>query len=390
LIGAGALGSQIALTAARGGYGRWTIIDEDFLLPHNLARHALGAYHLGHAKADRVALEIHALLGPGAATAIVTDAIGPADENQQWPAVLTSMNLIIDASASVSVARWLTIDAQRDASAASCFLSPSGTDAVVLSEGERRTPRLDHLEMSYYWRLVSEDTLRGHLQEDSTVLSVGACRTPSAQIPQSHVLSLAALATEVLCEKPWPAEGQILVWRGSEEGIARHAFVGEPYVSGQLRDWTVVVRKPLLTAVESARGQAGACETGGILAGTWDRNRKIIYVVGHFDPPTDSKHEPTGFIRGTVGVHRTITQVEAATLGNLTYIGEWHTHPPGYVSAPSPDDKYLLRWVHGALQWSDAPALILIAGDDGFRLVLLDEGSRYSEFLIPSSSLNDS
>ena len=144
----------------------------------------------------------------------------------------------------------------------------------------------------------------------------------------------------------------------------------------------MLVRKPLLVDVKSARAKVGSVETGGILAGTWDRDRKIIYVAGHFDPPPDSKHEPTGFVRGTVGVFRTITQVENTTVGNLTYIGEWHTHPPGHISQPSSDDRKLLRWVHDALQWSDAPALVLIAGDDGFRIVLLDEGKQYSECLI--------
>jgi hypothetical protein len=52
-IGAGALGSQIALTAARGGIGQWTIIDPDHLLPHNLARHVLSKLEVGMLKAKR-------------------------------------------------------------------------------------------------------------------------------------------------------------------------------------------------------------------------------------------------------------------------------------------------------------------------------------------------
>ncbi len=386
LIGVGALGSQVALTAARMGYGRWTLVDEDFLLPHNLARHGLTASHLGQAKADAVAAEMRALLGPDAATAIVTDAIGPGDEGQQWPTVLTETDFIIDASASISVAHWLAIDAQRNAPASSCFLNPGGSDAVILSEGDARSPRLDHLEISYYWRLVVDNRLAGHLREDSSTLAVGACRSPTAQIPQTRILPLAALTTEALCDAPWPADGRIIIWRISEAGIARHTFAGETYASGQLRDWTVLVRKPLLDDVKASREKAGSVETGGILAGTWDRARKIIYVAGHFDPPPDSKHEATGFVRGTVGVFRTITEVENSTLSNLTYIGEWHTHPPGYISQPSSDDRKLLRWVRDALEWSDAPGLILVAGDDGFRIVLLDEGKQYSECVIPSCS----
>lgn len=118
------------------------------------------------------------------------------------------------------------------------------------------------------------------------------------------------------------------------------------------------------------------------MVGTWDRDRKIAYVVNHYDPPPDSIHEPTGFIRGTVGVYETIVDIHAKTADNLTYIGEWHTHPVGYGTQPSRDDERLLWWIHDALRWSDAPALILIVGDDGARLVLKDEADHYAEALV--------
>ena len=47
-MGAGALGSQVIITLARSGFGNWTIVDEDDLLPHNLARHALNGFYVGH------------------------------------------------------------------------------------------------------------------------------------------------------------------------------------------------------------------------------------------------------------------------------------------------------------------------------------------------------
>ena len=39
-VGLGALGSQVFMNLVRAGYGKWTLIDEDVLLPHNLARHS--------------------------------------------------------------------------------------------------------------------------------------------------------------------------------------------------------------------------------------------------------------------------------------------------------------------------------------------------------------
>ena len=40
-VGQGALGSQVVSNLIRTGFGSWTLIDYDVLLPHNLARHAL-------------------------------------------------------------------------------------------------------------------------------------------------------------------------------------------------------------------------------------------------------------------------------------------------------------------------------------------------------------
>lgn len=385
LLGAGAMGSQLAITACRGGYGQWIIVDDDFLLPHNLARHALGPEYLGHSKADALANDLNHMLGRGAAEPIHSNLLN-APDGGRWPGVLREVGQIIDASASVTVARWLACDSEREARAASCFLSPSGKDAVLIIEGANRSTRLDHLEMTYYRHLVSDIRLADHLSGGEIALYVGGCRSPSVKIPQTKVAAFAACAVETVCEQEWPEAGRVSVWRSRDnlQGIDYISIEGELYESCQIGDWTVWVRRALLIAASAARTQAAQFETGGILVGTWDRDRKIIYVVSHYDPPPDSKQEPDGFVRGMVGVYEAIADVHRRTAENLTYIGEWHTHPPGYGSKPSSDDRRLLRWVHDALQWSDAPALILIVGEDGYRFVLKDDATNYQEgFVTP-------
>ena len=47
LVGVGALGSQIHGNLSRMGWGRWSLIDGDTLLPHNVARHRLGENLVG-------------------------------------------------------------------------------------------------------------------------------------------------------------------------------------------------------------------------------------------------------------------------------------------------------------------------------------------------------
>lgn len=59
-------------------------------------------------------------------------------------------------------------------------------------------------------------------------------------------------------------------------------------------------------------------------------------------------------------MHETIESVQRRTAANLTYIGEWHTHPEGMGSRPSSDDAVLLRWIEKVLVFSDVPALMMI------------------------------
>ena len=64
-IGAGALGSQTILHLTRSGFGRWTVVDRDVLLPHNVVRHALSRVAVGREKAPAVAYIANDLVEDG-------------------------------------------------------------------------------------------------------------------------------------------------------------------------------------------------------------------------------------------------------------------------------------------------------------------------------------
>jgi integrative and conjugative element protein (TIGR02256 family) len=147
-----------------------------------------------------------------------------------------------------------------------------------------------------------------------------------------------------------------------------------------LGDWCVEVSESLLEGIWAARIAATENETGGIIVGSWDRAGKRVYIVGHFSPPPDSVSNPTTFVRGAKGVYRTLEALHATTVANLTYIGEWHTHPRHYQSYPSSDDRLLLRWIGQALMFSDVPPLMIIAGNDGVRIML---GSEQLNAILP-------
>jgi len=364
LIGAGALGSQLALCAARMGIGRWTVVDPDYLMPHNLGRHALQARHVGTAKADALAAEIRHLLGADSATSVVEaveDAAGSA---------LVNPDLVVDASAAVPVARWLALESGHAARTASVFLNPKGDDLVVLQEGVGRRPRLDQVEMSFHWLLATDTRLEGHFGPTVGGLHPsGGCRSPSRRIPQSRIGILAATSVERLFGTD-PADGLIEVWRLASDGMRAIRAIPPVYREVSIRGCAASISVGASEAMVAAWRRAGDQETGGILVGSWDRVRNAFYIVAALDAPPDSVSSRTGFVRGCVGVYETLDDIERLTAANLTYVGEWHSHPPGCGTAPSGDDRVLLEWISDVLAFSDVPACMAIVGDDGIRIVL--------------------
>src|SRR5258706_6478740 len=107
-IGAGALGSQIILNLAKQGFGIWTIVDEDRLLPHNFSRHGLTCWiYEAQDKSKALSTEIQNLLNDSAAAQSFTLNILNHRNNDELSATFDACNVIVDFSASRTVMRFL-------------------------------------------------------------------------------------------------------------------------------------------------------------------------------------------------------------------------------------------------------------------------------------------
>jgi hypothetical protein len=63
IVGTGSLGSKVAVTLARSGFGRFVLIDDDVFLPGNLVRNELGLAAIGIHKVDALAARLAAVRG---------------------------------------------------------------------------------------------------------------------------------------------------------------------------------------------------------------------------------------------------------------------------------------------------------------------------------------
>lgn len=365
-IGAGALGSQVAMNLARAGWGSWTVVDDDEILPHNFARHALFGGCDGRSKAEMLACAMNSLCDDDPiATALTSDLLSPGGRAEQLDAALDSAGFILDMSASVAVARSLAAN-DGAARCASAFLSPNGRDLVVLAEDAARRIRLDEVEMYYYKALASEDALAAHLDVAEGSVRYGAsCRDVSSRIPQDWIATHSGIAAGVIRGLAETSEPLAAVWRIDPEtkGVTRTRIDVDSFLQQEHGEWQVLVAPDVVATVSRLRSERLPNETGGILVGAVDHDRKRLFIVEAIASPPDSHERPRMYVRGTKGLQDIRERFRTRTAGHLDYIGEWHSHPIGAATLPSHDDLMVFRWIDEHLFVEGKPPVMLICGD---------------------------
>jgi integrative and conjugative element protein (TIGR02256 family) len=111
------------------------------------------------------------------------------------------------------------------------------------------------------------------------------------------------------------------------------------------------------------------CETGGVLIGSYDYERKILFIVDFISSPEDSIESPCSYIRGSKGLLGKIRAIEDITAGNLGYVGEWHSHPNDYTGQ-SQDDKMLMQSIIDYNATQSCPGCMVIVGETHFNVYL--------------------
>lgn len=367
-VGMGSLGSQVFFNLVRAGFGEWSIIDCDRMLPHNLARHALFGVTVGMTKVEALAYIANTTIdGEPIVAPIAVDVLHPGKLAAQLNKVLNAADMIYDISASVPVARHLAHEASSTARRVSLFLNPSGTDSVLLAEDVERKINLASLEMQYYRLLVQQPALREHLRaSDGRVRYAHSCRDLSNTISQEDVALHAAIVSRALRQSSAATSARITVWQADGTGtVSRHDAIPSPTKQTIVNGWAVCTDAFLIDKVRRDRAVCLPRETGGVLLGSFDMQRRIIYVVDTLPSPLDSEEHRTSYLRGSEGLREQVAEVERLTAGNLRYVGEWHSHPEGYRCAPSGKDRKLFRWLADHMSMDGLPPLMLIvAGDD--------------------------
>ena len=367
-VGLGALGSQVVMNLARSGFGTWTLVDHDFLMPHNVVRHALNGHYVGWNKAEAVASSANTIVkGANLFSALPVNVLYPGNQTQKLSKALAEADAILDMSTSVSVARMLARDTESAARRVSLFLTPSGRDLVLLAEDKERGITLDALEMQYYRAVLNDRRLSGHLDHvDRQYRYAQSCRDITSRLPQNMVALHASQGGRAIGDVIRGTDATVAIWRSSDDGVVQRVDVTpSPVVRKQINSWTVITDDALLNKLFTLRQSKLPNETGGVLLGSFDMERRIVYIVDALPSPPDSEEWPTLYIRGSEGLAEKVAALTQKIHGMIEYIGEWHSHPDGAGTTLSKDDLKVLAWLENLMQADGYPATMMIVEQPG-------------------------
>jgi integrative and conjugative element protein (TIGR02256 family) len=154
----------------------------------------------------------------------------------------------------------------------------------------------------------------------------------------------------------------------------------EEFSSIKVAKWEVFISESALQSLFSDRSGKLPKETGGILIGFFNMQYHTLYIVDIVGEIADSIEYPDAFIRGHGGLPEKIKAVQDRTAGNLTYVGEWHSHPDRSKCWPSNDDKKVIGWINDHMAAEGVPPVMLIVGDKAQLCVCIENGAKILEW----------
>ena len=385
LVGAGSLGSKLALHLARAGNGPEVVVDRSATSPHNAARHALvpatGDMQVlwMDAKARNLSQALRGL--DQDATALVADAVAMAMDRERAQGAWSRKSwAVVNATASLAV---------REAFGASEWIRPRVVEAslfaggrlgAVTVEGPGHNPTTTDLMAEFYAMLQEEPELSSIVFDDGEAMARQGtghgCGSLTMAMSDGRLSLFAAGMAEYLLgrqENGLPDEGgEVVVGRLSDDGlgVAWRAEQIPPVAIVEAKNgspWRVHLHQRALSKMQAEAGRWPDAETGGVLMGRLSEVSRVAHVVDVVDAPEDSERSAGEFILGTQGLRRRLEDYSRAVGWSLYCLGTWHSHLS--AGGPSPTDRATARAVSLARL---APSVFLIMTPTGLEALTGD------------------
>ena len=401
LVGAGSLGSKLALHLARAGMGPNTIVDKSYMTPHNAARHALipiaDAMQIRwvDAKARILSDSLRGL--DQKTTPFVEDVVAVLKSPRAGARRLWSKRswAVVNSTASLIVREALASTGLMPIRVIETSLFAGGHVGIITVEGPNRNPNTTDL-MAEFYAILGKDSNLARIMFDSsdtmTRQNIGqGCGSFSMVMSDGRASLFAAGMAEYILRRQrdgLPADsGEILIGRLSDDGLGLKwqsapvlpTIVIRSNLDGE--SWSVHIHERAAMKICEETSCYPDVETGGVLLGRLSEASRTVHIVDIMDPPKDSIRSAVEFVLGTTGLRRRIRRYSEST-GRLIYcLGTWHSHLS--PSGPSSTDKATVRAMALARLM---PSISLIRTPTGFHAILADATSAGQEAVACTAS----
>lgn len=246
----------------------------------------------------------------------------------------------------------------------------------MLSEGQERSVRIDDLEMQMLAAVAEDESLFGvFITLGDSIRYSGSCRDVTVQLPQDRLSIQAGVAAQFIRKTAFSVNPSINVWEWSDSSLSmrRYQIPVRNIMVRQAGQWQVRLSSHAADLMRYYRRRRLPNETGGVLLGKFDVDRRVLYVASVLSSPPDSVEWPNMYIRGAEGLQSNVELVNRITGGELSYVGEWHSHPDGHGSDPSDDDRSAHQMIVDEMGKTGLPGVVLIQGEGREPSFLMQE-----------------
>ena len=376
IAGVGALGGLLAKIWKRECWGKWSYVDDDIIQAHNIVRHISTHHGLGLPKSvavNSIVNNIHQTNEENASSHFVTDILS---DDAKLADAINDADLLVDATTTLHVPREIS-GKDRYPRTASLFITPSGMASVMLLEDVNRTVRCNSLEAQYYRAILDSEWGEEHLAGHYGRHWVGAgCREITLSMSDELVHLHAATLARQLRKSTSQENAKICIWDHQEDtgAITPYDITAFQSKSVQIDGWEIIWDDGFIENAKKYRSEVLPNETGGVLFGIIDQKDKTISVVKACPAPENSEFTPSSFKRAAYHSPEILAECHERTGGIVTYIGEWHSHPPSYGALPSQEDIGQLKFISCELQTEGIPALMMIIAESTIGFYLNQQG----------------
>lgn len=378
LLGAGALGAPIAEDILRAGAKQLHVVDDGTVKPGVLVRQRYSKQDVARSKANCLAKRLNDL-------ALECEVI-PHFENATHglPSYvdLTSIDLIIDATASQAVAHYLERlagNGNLNSPLASLSVSAKAEHGMVtlcmpnFVGGPIELVRRSKLAVFSGNQIDTSAAAFWPAQDSERIFQPEpGCSEPtfvgSATDVSFHASGLLQIALRRLTSLPdTRASCDFLPGAASKmgdysDGPKSFVFSLSNQDTEHIYKYHIRISAEAESAISSeiarSRRVSGIeVETGGLLFGEIDDSHKTIWLDRATEPPADSEASATQFLCGTSGTYELAQSVNEQSKGSSRFVGIWHTHP---VSQPNPSNDDLEAMVHLLLEQDRTPRHVVM------------------------------